>query len=79
MKFLKGKEQNLWRFFEAKKLGPEMDLIIDVSGFSLGDRWSIKTQEGYLDSIRLAKNGAYPYSLCHNHLVHLIMTIRAGF
>ena len=60
LKFLKGKEQNLWRFFEAKKLGPEMDLIIDVSGFSLGDRWSIKTQEGYLDSIRLAKKWGIP-------------------
>lgn len=42
-------------YFKLKKLLPEIDLIIDISGFSLGDKWNRPGQEEYLDNIRLAK------------------------
>lgn len=42
-------------YFTLKKMLPQMDLIIDISGFSLGDQWNRQGQEEYLDNIRLAK------------------------
>lgn len=42
-------------YFRLKKLLPKIDLIIDISGFSLGDKWNKPGQEEYLDNIRLAK------------------------
>lgn len=42
-------------YFTLKKLLPQIDLIIDISGFSLGDKWNKHGQEEYLDNIRLAR------------------------
>lgn len=42
-------------YFTLKKLLPQINLIIDISGFSLGDKWNMPGQEEYLDNIRLAK------------------------
>lgn len=42
-------------YFRLKKFLPQIDLIIDISGFSLGDKWNKPGQEEYLDNIRLAK------------------------
>jgi colanic acid/amylovoran biosynthesis protein len=58
--FAKGKRANLWNFFDAKKYIQSMDLIIDVSGFALGDKWSKRTNENFLNTIRLAKHYEIP-------------------
>lgn len=42
-------------YLKLKKILPQIDLIIDISGFSLGDQWNRSGQEEYLDNIRLAK------------------------
>lgn len=42
-------------FFTLKNFLPQIDLMIDISGFSLGDQWNRQGQEEYLDNIRLAK------------------------
>lgn len=60
IKWLLGRRSNLWRFMDARRFIPQMDLIIDVSGFSLGDKWSTEVQESYLDNIRLAKKYNIP-------------------
>ena len=41
--------------FDLKKLVPNLDLIIDISGFNIGRQWAVNTQEDYFDNIRLAK------------------------
>jgi hypothetical protein len=33
----------------------EINLIIDVSGFNIGKKWSVEIQESYLNNIRLAQ------------------------
>lgn len=57
---LKGKRSNIWNFFDAKKYTKSMDLILDVSGFALGDKWSKRTNENFLNTIRLAKQYNIP-------------------
>ena len=42
-------------YFTLKNFLPQIDLMIDISGFSLGDQWNRQGQEEYLDNIRLAK------------------------
>ncbi len=50
----------LFRFMDVRKYTPQMDLIIDVSGFTLGDKWSRRTNENFLNVIRLAKRYDIP-------------------
>ncbi len=57
---VKGKKSNIWNFFDAKKYISDMDMIIDVSGFALGDKWSKRTNENFLNTIRLAKRHNIP-------------------
>lgn len=47
-------------YFDVKRLIPQLDLIVDVSGYSLGDKWSKVIQEDYLDNIRLASKYKVP-------------------
>lgn len=63
VKFVIGRRRNLWRFMETRRLLPDVDLIIDVSGFGLGDQWTVEQQELYLDNIRLAKKQQIPIFL----------------
>lgn len=42
-------------YFKLKPILKQLDLIIDISGFALGDKWSKNAQENYLDNIRIAK------------------------
>lgn len=60
IQFAKGKRSNLWNFFDASKYISSMDLIIDISGFALGDKWSKRTNENFLNTIRLAKRHGIP-------------------
>ena len=56
----KGKRSNIWNFFDAKKYIADMDLVVDVSGFALGDKWSKRTNENFLNTIRLVKRHSIP-------------------
>ena len=58
--FLFGKRSNLLNFFDAKRYVSSMDLIVDVSGFALGDKWSRRINESFLNTIRLAKRYQIP-------------------
>ncbi|MDE5863607.1 MAG: polysaccharide pyruvyl transferase family protein [Lachnospiraceae bacterium] len=58
--FLYGKRSNLLNFFDAKRYVSSMDLIVDVSGFALGDKWSRRINESFLNTIRLAKRYNIP-------------------
>lgn len=56
----KNKVCNIGRF---TKLIPEIDLIIDVSGFHLGDKFDYLANKFYLNSIRVAKKYNIPMYL----------------
>ncbi len=58
--FLYGKRSNLLNFFDAKRYISSMDLIVDVSGFALGDKWSRRINESFLNTTRLAKRYNIP-------------------
>lgn len=58
--FLYGKRSNLLNFFDAKRYVSSMDLIVDVSGFALGDKWSRRINESFLNTTRLAKRYQIP-------------------
>lgn len=60
IKLVKGKRANLWKFMDAGKYISSMNLIVDVSGFALGDKWSRRTNENFLNTIRLAKRHDIP-------------------
>lgn len=60
VKFVVGKRNNLFRFNEIKNLIKEINLIIDVSGFNIGKKWSVEIQESYLNNIRLAQKYNIP-------------------
>ena len=55
-----GRRGNLWRFMELDKIIKKIDLMIDVSGFNLGVKWSTEIHESYLNNIRLAKKYHIP-------------------
>lgn len=60
VKFLIGNHNNIWRFLEASKLAPHLDLMIDISGFKLGDRWNESSNQLYLNHIRFARKYNIP-------------------
>ena len=63
VKFAVGRRDNLWRFLEARRELQRVGLMIDVSGFGLGDQWSERQQELYLAHIRLAMKRQIPVYL----------------
>ena len=54
---------NVKRLTEIRELIPAIDLIIDISGFGLGDKWGVKGSENYLNNIRLARKYSKPIIL----------------
>ena len=60
IKFIIGRRNNLFRYKEVRNTIRSIDLIIDVSGFNLGKKWSVEIQESYLNNIRLAKKYNIP-------------------
>ena len=63
VKTLLGRRNNTWRIFALKKRIKDIDLIIDISGFNLGEKWDIYTHEEYLKNIKLAKKYHIPMIL----------------
>lgn len=55
-----GRRKNLFRYNEVRNTIESIDLVIDVSGFNLGKKWSVEIQESYLNNIRLAKKYNIP-------------------
>lgn len=60
VKLVVGKSDDFLHYNDLKKVMPEIDAIIDVSGFLMGKKWSIDAQERWLDYIRLAKQYNIP-------------------
>ncbi|MCM1496844.1 MAG: polysaccharide pyruvyl transferase family protein [Clostridium sp.] len=60
MRAVTGKHTNILRIMDVKKYMKEMDLVVDISGFALGDKWSKRTNENFLNTIRLAKRYQIP-------------------
>ncbi len=63
IKMVIGRRNNLWEFMNLKDIMPQINLVIDISGFSLGDKWPTSSNERYLDGIRLAKKYGVPMIL----------------
>lgn len=63
IKKIVGRNDNLWEYNNLNKLMPDINLIIDVSGFNLGSKWSIEYHEAFLNNIRLAKKYNIPIIL----------------
>ena len=63
IKFILGKHTNLWKFNQLTNILPDIDLIVDVSGYNLGEKWPIINQEMFLDNIRIAKKYKIPMIL----------------
>lgn len=63
IKFLLGRRNGLWMQNVVSEIMPEVNLLIDVSGFNLGDKWSDKIHEDFFDNIRLAKKFNIPMFL----------------
>lgn len=63
IRFILGRKKNIWQFTRLRELMPDIDVIIDVSGFALGQKWSAGSQEDYLNNIRIAKKYNIPMYL----------------
>ena len=59
-KWVLGRRDCLFRSEELRRLMPQLNLIVDVSGYNLGRKWSAEVQENYLNNIRLAKKYGIP-------------------
>ena len=62
-KFILGRSKDLFQIYDAKKIIPEINLIIDVSGYALADICNPSEHEYYLDNIRIAKKYDIPIIL----------------
>lgn len=60
---LAGKKKCLWHYRDLDRIADSINCILDISGFAIGNQWSAKTQESYIDSIRLAKKYHIPIYL----------------
>ncbi len=63
IKTIVGRHSNLWTYKELEHIISGINLIVDISGFNLGKKWSAEIQESYLDNIRLAKKYNIPIIL----------------
>ncbi len=61
VKLLLLKKNNLWKYNDLKNLIGQIDLMIDISGFNLGKKWSADIQQSYLNNIKLAKKYGIPF------------------
>ena len=63
IKILVGRGWSSWRFLDLRKVIHNIDLIIDISGFNIGQKWNVFTHEYYMDNIRLARKYNIPIYL----------------
>ena len=62
-KIVLGKHKHLRHYFDVKKAMPKIDMVIDVSGFSVGTKWSKAAHISYINNIRLAQKYNIPIYL----------------
>lgn len=62
-KIIIGRWHRLGHYFDTLRYFKFIDVIVDVSGFSIGTQWSRGTHEYYLDRIELAKKNSVPVYL----------------
>ena len=60
IKIILGKKDFLGHYFDVKNNMKKMDIMIDISGFGLGDKWSLQRNRSYLNNIRLAQKYHIP-------------------
>lgn len=58
-----GRYNNLFKYGQLKEELLDTDLIIDISGYNIGDKWDLKTHNSYLNNILLAKKFSIPMIL----------------
>ena len=58
--FFAGKKRCLWHYNDLLDIEDDLDAIIDVSGFAIGDKWSTWSHESFFDIIRFAKRKDIP-------------------
>ena len=63
IKYIVGRRKQLFKSGEFRKIVNQVDLIIDVSGFNLGEKWDILSHKMYLNNIKLAKKNGIPIYL----------------
>lgn len=63
VKFCLGRRNNLGHFFDVKNQMKKFDLMIDVSGFNLGNQWPEIIHQIFLDRIELARRYNIPVYL----------------
>lgn len=62
-KILLGKRKHLGHYFDVKNMMPKIDMIIDVSGFSVGKKWNKASHISYINNINLAQKYNVPIYL----------------
>ena len=62
-KVVLGKRKHLGHYFDVKNIMPKIDMVIDVSGFSVGTKWSKKAHIRYINNIKLAQKYNIPIYL----------------
>lgn len=62
-KIMLGKRKHLGHYFDVKEVMSQMDMIIDVSGFAIGTKWSKAAHVSYINNIRLAQKYNIPIYL----------------
>lgn len=63
IKFILGRRTHLGHYFDVKNKIKDVDIIIDVSGFAVGDKWSRKVHVSYINNIKLAQKYGIPIYL----------------
>lgn len=58
-----GNNHKIGQFLYVKRNFSQMDMLIDVSGFSLGEKWGRVTHEMYMNRLELAKRYKIPVYL----------------
>lgn len=63
VKFFIGKKDSIGHYFDVKNVIEDIDMIIDVSGFSIGEKWSKSAHIEYIKNIKLGQKYGIPMYL----------------
>lgn len=59
--FIVGKNRACWHYRDLLRLVNQIDAVFDISGFALGNQWSVWSHTSYLDMIQFARNNGIPF------------------
>ncbi|MCR5702189.1 MAG: polysaccharide pyruvyl transferase family protein [Lachnospiraceae bacterium] len=63
MNAMKRRDVEFNHYFDVKRIIKDVDLIIDVSGFAIGNKWDINSHKSYIKNIELAMKYDIPIYL----------------